>query len=372
VSEAHPGRLAVRAVRELSPYVPGKPISELERELGLRDIIKLASNENPHGPSPRALAAMRAALGQAWLYPDGACHELKLALAQQLKVDSACVTLGNGSNDLLVLLAEAFLTSAHSAVHSQYSFAVYPLAIRQTGAQAIEVPALGADSEMPLGHDLEAMRAAVRDHTRLVFIANPNNPTGTWASGGALKRFLERVSHDTIVVLDEAYFEYGLERGTPDGVQWLAQHPNLVITRTFSKAYGLAGVRVGYCVSHPEISDVLNRVRPPFNVNSIAQAGALAALADQAHMRESVAETMRELTRVERELRRLRVWTAPSATNFVLVRVGVPAGPVYERLLRAGVIVRPVGGALQDALRISIGTRAHNDRMLEALPRALS
>jgi histidinol-phosphate aminotransferase len=373
VSDAHPARLAVGAVRELSPYVPGKPISELARELGLHDIIKLASNENPYGPSPHALAAMRAALEQVWLYPDSVCHELKLALAQHLKVDSACVTLGNGSNDLLVLLAEAFLTSAHNAVHSQYSFAVYPLAIRATGAQAIEVPALKADSQMPLGHDLEAMLAAVTPHTRLVFIANPNNPTGTWASHDALKRFLERVSHDTIVVLDEAYFEYGRERDTQGGIAWLAQHPNLVITRTFSKAYGLAGVRLGYCVSHPQVSEVLNRVRPPFNVNSLAQAAGLAALADQAHMRESVAKTMRELTRVESELQRLGLWTAPSATNFVLVRVGVPAGPVYERLLRAGVIVRPIGGGeLHDALRISIGTRADNGRMLEALPRALA
>jgi histidinol-phosphate aminotransferase len=353
--------------------VPGKPIAELQRELGLRDIIKLASNENPYGPSPRALAAMRAALEEVWLYPDGACHELKRSLAQQLKVSHECITLGNGSNDLLVLLAEAFLTPAHCAVHSQYSFAVYPIVIRETGARAIEVPALMDDSQMPLGHDLEAMLAAVTEETRLVFIANPNNPTGTWAQDEALKRFLARVGPDTIVVLDEAYFEYGRECGVADGMSWLAEHPNLVITRTFSKAYGLAGARVGYCVSHPEISDVLNRVRPPFNVNSIAQAGAVAALADQAHMRESVVQTMRELTRVESELRRLKLWSAPSATNFLLVRVGVPSVPVYERLLREGVIVRPLGGpGLQDALRISIGTRAHNERMLEALPRALS
>jgi histidinol-phosphate aminotransferase len=373
VSDAHPGRLAVRAVRELSPYVPGKPISELERELGLRDIVKLASNENPHGASRRALAAMRAAIEDVWLYPDGSCYALKLALAQQLQVRSECITLGNGSNDLLVLLAEAFLTPAHAAVHSQYSFAIYPIVIRGTGARAIEVPALNAGTPMPLGHDLPAMLAAVTPDTRLVFIANPNNPTGTWTGAEALKRFLECVSSDTIVVLDEAYFEYARERGVADSAPWLAEHPNLVITRTFSKAYGLAGVRVGYCLSHPEISDVLNRLRPPFNVNSVAQAGALAALADQTHMRESVAQTMRELTRVESELRRMKLWTAPSATNFLLVRLGMPAGPVYERLLREGVIVRPIGGAgLQDALRVSIGTRAHNDRLLEALPRVLS
>jgi histidinol-phosphate aminotransferase len=373
VSDANPGRLATRAVRELSPYVPGKPICELERELGVRNIVKLASNENPYGPSPRSLAAMRAAVDDVWLYPDASCHELKLALAAHLNVDPACVTLGNGSNDLLMLLAEAFLTAAQNAVHSQYSFAIYPLVIRETGAQAIEVPALKVESDMPLGHDLEAMLAAVTDQTRLVFIANPNNPTGTWAPERALKRFLERVGPDTIVVLDEAYFEYGRERGTQDGVLWLKEHPNLVVTRTFSKAYGLAGARLGYCVSHPQISDAINRVRPPFNVNSIAQAGALTALADQAHMLHSVAETMRELTRVEAELARMKLWSAPSATNFLLTRIGVPAGPVYERLLRDGVIVRPVGGSgLHDALRISIGKREHNDRLLAALPRALS
>jgi histidinol-phosphate aminotransferase len=372
VNEAHPGRLAVAAVRGLSPYIPGKPIGELERELGIRDIIKLASNENPYGPSPTVRAAIQKAIDEVWLYPDGGCYELKRALAQHLKVDSACITVGNGSNDLLMLLAEAFLTADTHAVHSQYGFAIYPLVIRETGARAIEVPALAADSEMPLGHDLDAMLAAITAHTRLVFIANPNNPTGTWGSAARLKGFIERASAETLIVLDEAYFEYGRIRGTQDGIAWLSEHPNLVITRTFSKAYGLAGARVGYAVSHPEIAEVLNRVRPPFNVNSLAQAAAIAAIGDQDYMRQATEQTMRELTRVEMQLRRLGIWTAPSATNFVLARFGLPAPEVYHRLLRQGVIVRPIGApGLSDALRITIGTPAQNERLFEALPGVL-
>lgn len=371
--DRHPGRLAVQSVRELSPYVPGKPISELERELGIRDIVKLASNENPHGPSPATLAAMHAALEQVWLYPDGGGHELKQALARHLKIDAACLTLGNGSNDLLMLLAEAFLTSAHSAVYSQYGFAIYPLVTRETGARLITVPALGAGDPMPLGHDLAAMTAAITPETRLVFIANPNNPTGTWAAPALVKTLLERAPDSTLVVLDEAYFEYGHPRGSQDGVPWLSEHPNLVILRTFSKAYGLAGARVGYALSHPEVAEVLNRLRPAFNVNSVAQAGAIAALSDQAHMRASVAATLRELERVQRELGAQGLWSAPSAANFVLLRLPIPALPVYEQLLRHGVIVRPLGGyGLKDYLRVSIGLPADNDRLLSALARVLS
>jgi histidinol-phosphate aminotransferase len=370
--ELHPGRLAVPAVRELSPYLPGKPISELQRELGIQDIIKLASNENPYGPSPHALAAMRAAIEDVWLYPDGGCHDLKQGLARHLGVDPACLTLGNGSNDLLVLLAEAFLTPSHSAVYSQYGFAIYALVTRETGAQPIEVPALGAGSDMPLGHDLAAMAAAITPNTRLLFIANPNNPTGTWAPPAVLKGLLERTAPTTLVVLDEAYFEYGHAQGTQDGVAWLAEHPNLVILRTFSKAYGLAGARVGYSISHPEVAEVLNRLRPAFNVNSIAQAGALAALGDQTHMRTAVSSTMRELIRVEAVLKEMRLWTAPSAANFLLLRLATPAAPVFERLLRCGLIVRPLAGyGLKECLRISIGLPRDNDRLLATLPKVL-
>jgi len=372
-SEAvHPGRLAVPAVRSLAPYVPGKPPSELERELGISDVAKLASNENPHGPSPRALAAMRATLEQIWLYPDGASHELKQNLAEHLQIGTECLTIGNGSNELLVLLAEAFLTSAHSAVWSQYGFAIYRIVTQATGARCIEVPALARSSAMPFGHDLEAMTRAIESDTRLVFIANPNNPTGTWALPPVVKRLIEQAPPTTLVLLDEAYVEYGRERGSQDGVPWLAEHPNLVILRTFSKAYGLAGARVGYAISHPEVAEVLNRLRPAFNVNSVAQAGAAAALADQAHMRHTVATTLAELARVEAGFRRLGLWCAPSACNFLLLHVGARAGEIFDQLLRVGLIVRPVAGyGLAEYLRVSIGTPAENDRLLRELPALL-
>ena len=370
--ERHPGELAVPAVRNLSPYVPGKPISELEREFGIHDIVKLASNENPYGPSPLTLAAMRTELEQVWLYPDGSSHELKQALSRHLGVSPECLTVGNGSNDLLMLLAEAFLTGAHSALYSQYGFAIYPLVIRATGARAIETPALLRDSPMPFGHDLAAMLSAISDDTRLVFIANPNNPTGTWASAEQLRGLLEAAPPSTLIVLDEAYFEYARERGMTDTLPWLAQYPNLVILRTFSKAYGLAGARAGYAVSHREVADVLNRLRPAFNVNSLAQAGAIAALADESHMRHAVAATMNELTRVQAQLSRLGLWSAPSVGNFLLVHVGSRSGSIFEQLLRAGLIVRPLAGyGLGEYLRISIGLPEHNDRLLAALPLAI-
>jgi histidinol-phosphate aminotransferase len=364
----HPGELAVAAVRGLAPYVPGKPAAELERELGISGVAKLASNENPYGPSPRALEAMQAALAQIWLYPDGASHELKQALARHLGVPDTCLTVGNGSNDLLVLLAEAFLTSAHSAVFSQYGFAIYRIVTQATGARCIEVPALDRDSSMPLGHDLAAMCDAIGADTRLVFIANPNNPTGTWAQPSAVKRVLERAPSSTLVVLDEAYVEYGREHGSQDGVPWLTDHPNLVLVRTFSKAYGLAGARVGYAISHPEVAEALNRLRPAFNVNSIAQAGAVAALEDQAYMRRVVAVTLKELARVEAALKAMQLWCAPSACNFLLVHFGARAERIYERLLRVGLIVRPVAGyGLPEYLRVSIGLPEENDRLLREL-----
>ncbi|HEY3808573.1 MAG TPA: histidinol-phosphate transaminase [Steroidobacteraceae bacterium] len=364
----HPGELAVVAVRGLAPYVPGKPAAELERELGISGVAKLASNENPYGPSPRALEAMQAALARVWLYPDGASHELKQELARHLGVPDTRLTVGNGSNDLLVLLAEAFLTPQHNAVFSQYGFAIYRIVTQATGARCIEVPALDKGSGMPLGHDLTAMSDSIGADTRLVFIANPNNPTGTWAQPAAVKRLLERAPPTTLIVLDEAYVEYGREHGSQDGVPWLAEHPNLVIVRTFSKAYGLAGARVGYAISHPEVAEVLNRLRPAFNVNSIAQAGAVAALQDQAYMRRVVAMTLQELARVEAALKGMQLWCAPSACNFLLVHFGARAERVYERLLRVGLIVRPVAGYdLPEYLRVSIGLPQENDRLLREL-----
>jgi histidinol-phosphate aminotransferase len=368
---AHPGQLATAAVLSLSPYVPGKPISELAREYGLSNIVKLASNENPYGPSPLAIAAMQAALAEAWLYPDGSAHGLKQALALHLGVAPDCVTVGNGSNELLLMLAESFMTAQSSAVYSQYGFAIYPLVIRATGARGIEVPALDAGDAMPYGHDLEAMARAIVADTKLVFIANPNNPTGTWVDRDRLHAFIAAAPRHALVVLDEAYVEYARLSGCDSGLEWLREFPNLVLVRTFSKAYGLAGVRVGYSVSHPEVADALNRIRPAFNVSNVAQAGAAAALADQAHVDRDARLVVAERERVASALRAERIPVVPSAGNFLLIEVG-DAARVYEQLLRGGVIVRPVAGyGLPRHLRISIGLPEQNDRLLELLLRVL-
>lgn len=371
--EIHPAQHASDAVRAIAPYVPGKPITELERELGITDIVKLASNENPLGPGPRAREAMRRALEEVWLYPDGSGHELRMALSCSLGVAPESITLGNGSNDVLVLLAEAFLTPQSEAVYSQYCFAVYPLAVQATGATARSVPALPANHPMPLGHDLETMLAAVNERTRLVFVANPNNPTGTWAPPAELERFVDSVPRDTLVVLDEAYFEYARPAGCQDGLAWLRAYPHLVVVRTFSKAHGIAGLRVGYCVSHPEVADVLNRVRQPFNVNSVALAAAAASLEDREHVAHSVALAREGLAQVSAGLKALGLEVVPSAGNFVLVRIGPAAAQVNGALLRRGVIVRPVANyGLPEHLRVTIGTRERNARFLAALREALA
>jgi histidinol-phosphate aminotransferase len=364
----HPGLLATAAVRQIAPYVPGKPIEELERELGIRDIVKLASNENPYGPSPRAIEAMRRAAASAGLYPDGSGHELKGKLAALHGVSREQITLGNGSNDALMLLAAAFLTPECEAVFSQYAFAVYPIAVQATGAKMRVVPALPLGHPMALGHDLEAMLKVVTDRTRLVFLANPNNPTGTYASAPALRDFVASVPATTIVALDEAYFEYGRSLGLQNGIEWLADFPNLVVTRTFAKAYGLAGARVGYAVSHPEVADMLNRVRQAFNVSNMALAGASAALDDVGHVTRAVEIAVEERGRVALALAQLAVPTSSSAGNFLLAHFGVRAAAVNQALLRAGIIVRPVVNyGLPEHLRITLGTPAQNDRLLASL-----
>jgi histidinol-phosphate aminotransferase len=362
-----PGDLAVDNVRSLAPYVPGKPIEELERELGIRNIVKLASNENPAGPSPLALAAMQRALSDTWLYPDGSGHVLKQKLAAQLGVGTDQITLGNGSNDVLVLLAEAFLRPGLNAVYSQYAFAVYPIAVQSTGATGITVPALPPDAKMPLGHDLAAMGRAINGSTRVVFIANPNNPTGTWMQAGELEAFIATVPAHVIVALDEAYFEYTGGMGLQNGVEWLGRFPNLVVFRTFSKAYGLAGVRVGYAVSHPTVAEMLNRVRQPFNVSVVALAGAAAALDDPEHVRAAVQLAAAERERVAASLQRMGTRVIPSAGNFLLLHAGSNARQRFDDLLRKGIIVRPVGNyQLPEHLRVTLGTVEQNDRFLSA------
>lgn len=354
-------------IRAIAPYQPGKPISELAREMGLNeaDIVKLASNENPLGLSPKARAAIEREIGELALYPDGNGYALKTAIAGKLGVATNQIVLGNGSNDVLELAARAFLKPGASAIYAQHAFAVYPLATLAVGATGIEVPA------KDFGHDLDAMRAAVRPDTRMIFIANPNNPTGTLLAPDALHGFLRAVPKDVAVILDEAYGEFLEPADQSHAIDWLAEFPNLIVTRTFSKAYGLAGLRVGYALARPEVADLINRVRQPFNVNSLALAAATAALDDADFLAESKRVNDAGMAQLTAGFEALGLEWIPSWGNFVCVRVG-DAAAVFQALLRAGVIVRPVANyGLPEYLRVSIGLTGQNARFLDVLKAAL-
>ncbi|MDB5801975.1 MAG: histidinol-phosphate transaminase [Rhodocyclales bacterium] len=360
-------QLAPDYIRAISPYVPGKPISELAREMGLNeaDILKLASNENPLGMSPKARAAVAKVIDDIALYPDGNGFALKQALSRRLGPAMNSFVLGNGSNDVLELVARAFLAPGFSGVFSQYAFAVYPLAIQSIGARCIEVPARN------YGHDLAAMADAITSDTRIVFLANPNNPTGTFHAGDAIESFLDVVSDDVIVVLDEAYNEYLAPEQRYDAIAWLQRFPNLVISRTFSKIYGLAGLRIGYAAAHPDVADMMNRVRAPFNANSLALAAAEAALGDDEFLQRSYEVNRAGMAQIVKGLDALGLQHIPSAGNFVAFKVGDGAG-VNHRLLKQGVIVRPIAGyGMPEWLRVTIATEPENARFLSALAVAL-
>jgi histidinol-phosphate aminotransferase len=367
-------KLAVTGVQALQPYQPGKPIEELERELGITNILKLASNENPLGASPKAQAAIAAALKTLELYPDGSGYQLKAAIADKFGLQSSQITLGNGSNDVLELIARAFLDNSRAAVFSEYAFAVYPIVIQAVGAELRVAKANPPEHHtMPYGHNLANIAAKITDNTRVVFIANPNNPTGTWLSKADLHAFLQRVPSDVIVVIDEAYTEYVSDPTFPNALDWLAEFPNLVVTRTFSKIYGLAGLRVGYAASSPDIADMLNRVRQPFNVNSLALAAAQAALGDDDFLQQSVAINAAGLQQWFAACAENGWEYIPTVGNFITVNLKRPAAPLYDALLREGVIVRPIGGyGLPQHLRITIGTEAQNNRCIKALQKVLA
>ncbi|MEW6132943.1 MAG: histidinol-phosphate transaminase [Pseudomonadota bacterium] len=352
-------------VKAIAPYVPGKPIAELAREFGLEEssIVKLASNENPLGPSPKALAAAREALKDMALYPDGAGFSLKAALCRKLGVAQENIVLGNGSNDVLDMAARVFLGLGASAVYAQHAFAVYAIATLTVGAAGIEVPALD------YGHDLAAMRAAIRDDTQVLWIANPNNPTGTFLPWAKVEAFLAEVPRRVLVVLDEAYGEYLPPADRFDTVSWLAKFPNLLIVRTFSKAYGLAGLRVGYGLAHPRVIDLMNRVRQPFNVSALALVAAEASLDDTEFLEQSYRVNIAGLQQLAAGLAALGIEHVPSRGNFLLAKVG-DAARINQALLRSGVIVRPLGG-LPEFLRVSVGLQAQNARFLEALKASL-
>jgi histidinol-phosphate aminotransferase len=346
----------------LQPYQPGKPIEELTRELGITDVVKLASNENPRGPGIAVHEALARAATSLARYPDGSGFRLKRALAAHLDIDTDMITLGNGSNDVLELIATVALTPGAEAIVSEHAFVVYPLAVIARGGRLITVPA------RDFGADLDAMAAAITERTRIVFLANPNNPTGTWTRRDALEAFVTRLPEHVLFVLDEAYFEYLVDPDYPDGISLLRQHPNIVVTRTFSKIYGLAALRVGYAVSDPAIADLLNRVRQPFNVSSIGLECAQAALADQEFVEASRALNARGMDQLCEGFERMGLDYIPSGGNFVTAGFGRDARPIYDGLLQRGVIVRPIANyGMPQHLRVTVGLEHENERFLGAL-----
>jgi histidinol-phosphate aminotransferase len=353
-------------IADLTPYVPGKPLSELERELGITGSIKLASNENPLGPSPRVREAIAAQVDEVGRYPDGGAYALRAAIAAHHDLDPACVTVGNGSNDVLDMIARVFLWPGRESLFSQHAFAVYPISSMAVGATLRVAPA------RDYGHDLGVMLTLVGAETGVVWIANPNNPTGTRLDSAELRGFLEALPSSVIAVVDEAYFEYVQASDHPDASTWLDDFPNLVVTRTFSKAYGLAALRVGYGLSHPDIADLLNRVRQPFNVDSMAQAAAIAALDDRDFLDHSVALNERGMRQLIDGLSALGLRHIPSAGNFLAVDVGRDAADVDQALLRLGVVTRPIANyGLRNHLRVSVGLPEENQRFLEAMGQVL-
>ncbi len=359
--------LAVEGVTGLKPYQPGKPIEELEREYGVSDIIKLASNENPLGPTPDLVNAIGKELQEIDRYPDDSGYELKRLLATKHGVTSDQITLGNGSCNVLELIIRAFVAPQQEVVFSQYAFAMYFILSQAAGAKLNIVPTKN------WGHDLPAMRAQVSDNTKIVFIANPNNPTGTWLRAGALREFVASIPSNVLVVIDEAYFEYARFTGSgaedyPDTIPWITDYPNIIVTRTFSKAYGLAGLRIGYGIAHPQVSDLINRIRQPFNVNSLAIAAAKYALKDEAHLTKSLEINASGLQQLNVGLQALGYDVVPSAGNFVFVDIKQEAKSVNEYLLKNGIIVRLVSNyGLPNHLRISVGLAEENQRLLATL-----
>lgn len=359
--------LAPEYVRAIAPYQGGKPISELAREMGLNesDIVKLASNENPLGISPKAQMAIEDAIAEVARYPDGNSFVLREAVSQKFNVSPSQIVFGNGSNDILELAARAFLSVGDEAIYSQHGFAVYPLVTQAVGAKGIVVPAID------FGHDLEGFLAAITPKTKLIFVANPNNPTGTLIAKDTLYAFLKRVPSNVLVVLDEAYDEYLSEQNKSEAIKWLSEFNQLIISRTFSKAYGLAGLRVGFGLMHPDVADILNRVRQPFNVNSIAQSAAVASLADTDFVARSYAANQAGMMQITEGLKRLGLEFIPSFANFVSFKVA-NASTVNQRLLKNGVIVRPVANyEMPDYLRVSIGLFSENERFLDVLAQIL-
>ncbi|MCE5299699.1 MAG: histidinol-phosphate transaminase [Spirochaetia bacterium] len=353
---------ANRGVMKIKPYIPGKPIEEVRREYGIKDIIKLASNENPMGPSKLAVRAMAKKLGEVSLYPESSAYNLRNALAMQLNIRKDMLVFGNGSNELLNMLAQAFVTPGDEVVFSTLSFTVYQSAADMTGGTAIMIP------HKDFAHDIDGFIKRLSDRTKLVYLCNPNNPTGTIISKQDFEKFMEAVKPETIVALDEAYFEFVDDRNCPDGMQYLSKYPNLVVLRTFSKVYGLAGVRVGYAAADPEIISIIERVRASFNVNMPAQAAAEAALRDKAHVEKTLKNNNDGKKYLYAELEKLGIEYVPTNANFIFVKFPANCNVVFEALLKKGVIIRP---QYDNYGRITIGTASQNKRLIAALKQVL-
>ena len=364
MNEVDFSQLANVGVQSLSPYQPGKPIDELAREFNLNpaDIIKLASNENPMGPSSRAVAAIKDELANLTRYPDGNGFELKTTLSRKLGVNLNQITLGNGSSDILEFIVKCFVSGGNEVIVSQHAFAIYGLVTQMAGGKCVQIPA------KKWGHDLEAMAQAVTPNTKIIFVTNPNNPTGTWSTKSQLESFLKKVPSHVIVLLDEAYFEYVGHEDYPSGIDYLEQYQNLVITRTFSKAYGLASLRVGYGVCSEQLADLMNRVRPPFNVDSLALAAAVACLNDESYVRQSKELNDQGLNQLQAGFDQLNLSWIPSVGNFICFAIPGRAMEIFQGLLAKGVIIRPVANyEMPDHLRVSIGTQVENQKFLLAL-----
>jgi len=349
-------------IRSLSPYVPGKPVEELQRELGLTRVIKLASNENALGPSPKAIAALSGVQATLHRYPDGGATRLRQAIADRWKVASDQVILGNGSDEILGLLAKTFLTPGDEAIMADHTFVIYKMEVTAVHGKPIVVPLVNWT------HDLEAMARAITPRTRLLFLCNPNNPTGTMVPAEAVDRLMARVPEDVIVVFDEAYFEYVRNSQFPDAMAYVKQGRNAIVLRTFSKIYGLAGLRIGYGVSTSEIIGFLNRVRPPFNANSVAQKAALAALGDDEHVAESRVVNAAGMEQLGQGLRALGIAPIPSETNFLYFDAKRDGRSVFDALLREGIIVRHIEGTM---IRVTIGQSDENTAFLQAFKKVL-
>jgi len=361
-------QLAKSGVLSIKPYEPGKPIEEVSRELGIPepDIIKMASNENPVGPSPLGVQAIKDCADQVNLYPDGDCYYLKIDLAEHLGVKTENIIMGNGSNDVLQIIADTFIKPDDEVIYSRHAFVVYPLVTKVADAKSV------VTDMKNYTHDLEAMADAITDKTKVIFIANPNNPTGTMVTEDQVEKFMKRVPDDVLVVFDEAYYEYVSRSDYPKTIKYVYNGRTVITLRTFSKIYGLAGLRVGYGIARPDIIGVMNNVRQPFNVSMVAQAAARASLKDKDHVEKSIRINSEGKEYLYKELTSIGLDYVPSEANFILVHLNRSGSEVMSKLLREGVIVRPVGGyEFPNSVRITIGTPEQNQRLISALERVL-